>query len=610
MCSTSSSSSSSSSRSEDAPVAGAVIEAGAAATGGTTTWVGRILRKRKLSEWIILHILPLEEEKKQQQHSVPVYLAREQPPAAAAAQQPSVTTTWFNLSIVRVTGSYQERKNAQERKSETANKAAKSTSDGSSRYWVAQSIELVQCAPNPDAVVERLAAIRQQSGGGRAQQISTLLPYHQDNNNNNYEQAEQQLRELLLLDSSNNENDTTAATTALNKRQIAMIVRGLLGRADEPRGRHRLPHTKRAARALLENLEASVPLWTPQPLSSLAVESPSSSKQRTTSSTTGGDDDKEEPSQTNASCSPSQFNLPQAEEHDDEVMMSSRGPLSRQEYLLRRKHPQISWMVERIRQLLPPLAATARRGSMQYDDNNKSEPAHQPHIVDVGGGRGDLTVALALAFPTARLTLVDCNASSLEAARQYAIAANAVNNNNIDFCHMDFGEYMQYQNDNKRQRPDVVVALHACGDLSDAALQYALDTRSAFCICPCCYTKRYLPNFVPPYVLERQQKQQQHLEQPEASSTAKDNGDNSNNTAHQKEKKNELTVLGKMAETDERPDLCRRAAIVFNSMRLQSIVDSRHHARVYGNSVRLEEYDYSSSSRNLVLVGRAPSIKQ
>ena len=123
-----------------------------------------------------------------------------------------------------------------------------------------------------------------------------------------------------------------------------------------------------------------------------------------------------------------------------------------------------------------------------------------------------------------------------------------------------------------------MVALHACGDLSDAALQYAVDHNCPFCICPCCYTKRYIGNFVPPYILQHQAAFDEAI-------------------LDCTDKRSALTILSRMAETDERPDLLRRAAIVFNSMRLRSIPDERYAV------IQMEEYDPTASSRNLVLVG-------
>ena len=216
-------------------------------------------------------------------------------------------------------------------------------------------------------------------------------------------------------------------------------------------------------------------------------------------------------------------------------------------------------------------------------------------------------MALAQAFwswNSVQITLVDCNASSLTAARQYAEQVLGVDdsddcddtihriNRKIHFVEADFGAYRR---DATHPPPTLVVALHACGDLSDAALDYAVDHRCAFCICPCCYTKRYIANFVPPYLLQHQAMLDQATRDCTDPRTA-------------------LTILGKLAETDERPDLLRRAAIVINAMRLRSIPNNNFDDDDddTGNNsdysfVRLEEYDPDASSRNLVLVGMPKS---
>ncbi len=36
---------------------------------------------------------------------------------------------------------------------------------------------------------------------------------------------------------------------------------------------------------------------------------------------------------------------------------------------------------------------------------------------------------------------------------------------------------------------EFLVALHACGGLTDLALQYAVKQQCPFLICPCCYVK-------------------------------------------------------------------------------------------------------------------------
>ena len=70
---------------------------------------------------------------------------------------------------------------------------------------------------------------------------------------------------------------------------------------------------------------------------------------------------------------------------------SSRGPLTRGEYFHGRKAPQVRWLVNRLK---------------LWRDNQTHDVATW-HVVDVGGGRGDLSLAIAEVFPDAFVTV--CN---------------------------------------------------------------------------------------------------------------------------------------------------------------------------------------------------------
>jgi hypothetical protein len=77
-------------------------------------------------------------------------------------------------------------------------------------------------------------------------------------------------------------------------------------------------------------------------------------------------------------------------DHDHEpIIMSTRGTFSRRDYLIQKKHPQIQWMIQRIR--------TIRwQHYMNDSDHNidvSSSSSDCYHILDIGGGRGDLAVA-------------------------------------------------------------------------------------------------------------------------------------------------------------------------------------------------------------------------
>lgn len=65
-----------------------------------------------------------------------------------------------------------------------------------------------------------------------------------------------------------------------------------------------------------------------------------------------------------------------------------------------RKRQQIAYMVEQLRELL----AKRRRGGCSAR-----------HLLDVGGGRGDLAVCVAQALEDVHVTVVDINSTSLQA---------------------------------------------------------------------------------------------------------------------------------------------------------------------------------------------------
>ena len=236
-------------------------------------------------------------------------------------------------------------------------------------------------------------------------------------------------------------------------------------------------------------------------------------------------------------------NLPQGISGSE--LVSTHGKLTRREYLETKKNNQTQWFVERIR---------------SFRDKDK-EPLT---ILDVGGGRGDLAVHLALDFPNAQLIVVDCNESSIAAGKRYATTCSV--EDRIKFVFQNFSEYhaeYSVQDGKKCKVIDVVVALHACGDLSDMALQFANQNQCDFVICPCCYPKRYLTPFKPFW--------------------------------HSFCNEDEVDSLSRMVELDNesRNDESRRAMLVINSMRRRAFDEG---------CVKVEEFSNKFSKRNIVLV--------
>ena len=219
--------------------------------------------------------------------------------------------------------------------------------------------------------------------------------------------------------------------------------------------------------------------------------------------------------------------------------ISAHHTLTRAEYLETKKNHQAAWFVSRLRRF-------------------EGRPTR---FLDVGGGRGDLAVQIAAHFPSARVVVVDRNERSVAAGREYAAECGV--DDRIEFCCLDFAEYAEdYEAGRRGGRVDCVVALHACGDLSDLALAFAAARGCDFIVCPCCYPKRYLAPFVPPW---------------RCLCAA-----------------GEADTLTRLVELDDHRELSRRAMLVVNSMRRAAFGE---------RCVELEEFDSKISGRNMALVG-------
>jgi len=161
-------------------------------------------------------------------------------------------------------------------------------------------------------------------------------------------------------------------------------------------------------------------------------------------------------------------------------------------------------------------AASAERAAHLRYVREKSEPAlrwalHQaglllerrrqtattpPRVLlDIGCGRGDLTLALARAHPALRLVGLDSNACALAAARARAEAAGL---RNVRFVLLEAARLQLQLAGGGRsgelaalleEGVDVVVALRACGGLGDAALSLASSRGASALVWPCCFAK-------------------------------------------------------------------------------------------------------------------------
>lgn len=383
----------------------------------------------------------------------------------------------------------------------------------------AEDVRLVRCAPEPNAVVHVLGGVLT-----RRYSPSTLGPLVPD--------EDEARRVLSMLPGRRG-----------RRAAVARIVRSLAGTDDAGAGdrtaRRRPPHAKRADVEILrvtreEGLRGDGGWRWMEPKRDEAGPA-----EREGDVKCDGDDGGE------ASL----------DGHGDErcvLPLNLPGENSeREEYIRAKKLPQVRWMAGRVRRL----------------------PFRPRHIVDVGGGRGDLATGLALDFDECFVTVVDANLSSLRAGEEYASRMGC--SDRMRFVHADMADFWREQHEEEdfgggqlSPQPhwppvDLVVALHACGDLSDLALAYAGGSSArAFVICPCCYTKRYIHSFDPSWRCRAR----------------------------------DPNVLGRVAEVDERPDMSRCAMTAINSMRLCDMAAE-------GFDVNLEEYGLVNSRRNIVLVG-------
>jgi SAM-dependent methyltransferase len=170
----------------------------------------------------------------------------------------------------------------------------------------------------------------------------------------------------------------------------------------------------------------------------------------------------------------------EAEEEDDSV--AARASLGRLEparnlpsgvgwervlYADTKKSPQVKWMTSRAVRILERMG---RIGTCPR------------HVIDVGGGRGDLSLAVAAALGAGSLvTVVDTNSESLAAGRARAVEEGLLSA--MRFVDDDIVHVVE----SHELHCDLVIGLHACGGLGEYAVALAVESAASFIICTCCF---------------------------------------------------------------------------------------------------------------------------
>ena len=144
-------------------------------------------------------------------------------------------------------------------------------------------------------------------------------------------------------------------------------------------------------------------------------------------------------------------------------------------YINERKRPQVKWMLGLIQKML-----------------NGMNPQRVLQLVDIGGGRGDLANAVAAYFTRStntrvHITVMDNNESSLEAGRCAATTAGLDSCMTFLLCDLNDATEVATLLPTITTSFDLVLGLHCCGGLAEAAVELALKYRASFCISTCCF---------------------------------------------------------------------------------------------------------------------------
>jgi len=130
----------------------------------------------------------------------------------------------------------------------------------------------------------------------------------------------------------------------------------------------------------------------------------------------------------------------------------------------RKKLPQLRWILEEVRDIC---------------ESHPEYPSRPIRILDVGGGRGLLANFLADSLPV-EVKVIDISSKTVENGKMRSRRSDLANKVKYEACDASAVTFQP-------EEFDIVVALHACGALTDIALSHAVANQAAFVICPCCF---------------------------------------------------------------------------------------------------------------------------
>ena len=168
-----------------------------------------------------------------------------------------------------------------------------------------------------------------------------------------------------------------------------------------------------------------------------------------------------------------------------------RPPRERLSWSCTNKAPQVAWMLEQVVPFVEEARRRHRRGGGGGGGGGGGRGGRPwpLRVVDIGGGKGTLAAAIAERFGPAEVSVrvVDVMAAAVFKGRA---RARRLGTANIGFFHGDASRSDLeglFADGCDGDGVDLVVALHACGALSDVALAQAVNSGAGFVVAPCCY---------------------------------------------------------------------------------------------------------------------------
>ena len=263
-------------------------------------------------------------------------------------------------------------------------------------------------------------------------------------------------------------------------------------------------------------------------------------------------------------------------------------PMKRQGYLRNseegsrwrsKKRPQLEWMVRQIKDVV---------------ESHPDFGTRPLNILDVGGGRGHLSnyLSIVLGNNVANVHVIDIDSRTIRNGRKDAQQKGL----NVRFGEGDASCTSNVEDllCSGEKTYDVIIALHACGALSDVALGYAVVNKAGFVIAPCCFRSN-------PHL---------QVTLPDSNLPCEGRLKEVRPSTWLGMKENEMVALAKAAEIQGDTSISSKAIHTICALRAKAVMINFRYdkneitANIKYPIVRIKTFPIGFSTRNYVLIGK------